>query len=82
MTHLDGITRKSCPLCGGRIEVSDLFQYCRTYTINKGGKLSKKYKVEDNGGIGVSSARCSCGANWDAGEFEIDKNGYFVDYKY
>ena len=30
----------------------------------------------------VSIAGCKCGANWNADEFEITREGRFVDYKY
>ena len=42
-----------CPLCGGRIIVSDLCQYSVDYVVLKKpfGKLSKKAKKVDNGPI-------------------------------
>lgn len=80
----DGNVRKSCPLCGEKIEVMDLYQYSRTYKITKSGRISKRYSCVDGGSMEVSTAVCSsgCGAYWDAGDFEIDSDGRFVDYKY
>lgn len=48
-----GVKRDCCPLCGGRIIVSDLCQYSVDYVVLKKpfGKLSKKAKKVDNGPI-------------------------------
>ena len=35
---------KCCPLCGGRIVVSDLYQYSLNYTMRKDGKIGKRGK--------------------------------------
>jgi len=77
-----GIERRKCPLCGGEIEVSDLYQYARFFKLNKSGRISKKYRVRDCGSMEVSVAGCECGANWGQGDFEITREGRFVDYKY
>ena len=79
---MDGIRRKKCPLCGGDIFVSELYQYSHDYTITKSGKVSRKYKKQDCGSVEVSVAGCECGANWDADQFKITAEGYFIDYKY
>ena len=79
---MDGIRRKKCPLCGGEIGVSDLYQYEYAYRITKRGKISKNGKRRDCGSMEISVAWCKCGANWDADQFEITAEGYFIDYKY
>ncbi len=77
-----GITRTKCPLCGGQIEISDLYQYSHDFKITKSGQISKKYRKRDCGSMEVTVAGCVCGANWGEGEFEITSEGRFVDYKY
>ncbi len=79
-TH--GKQRTKCPLCGGEIIVSDLYQYSHDYKLTKSGRLSKKYTVSNAGTEEAVVAGCTCGANWGIGEFDITKDGYFVDYKY
>lgn len=74
-----------CPKCGCTIEVSELCQYSRDHIIGKRGKMLKNYKTNDNGYIDVSIASCtnpSCDVRWEADEFKIDEDGYFVDFKY
>ena len=78
----DGVRVKKCPLCGGEIEISFLFQYSHTYKLTKSGRISKRYAHKDNGSMEVAVAGCRCGANWGEDDFDIDENGYFVDYKY
>lgn len=77
---------KFCPLCGKSIVVSVLFQYSLDYKIGKNGKISKKFKKTDCGGIDCSVASCedyeNCDARWDSDEFFIDENGQFIDEKY
>lgn len=74
---------KKCPKCGGEIEISYLNQYSYVYRLTKSGRISKRYKREDNGTMEVAVAGCrSCGADWGDGEFFIDEDGYFVDFKY
>lgn len=36
-----------CPICGAKLEYSDLMQFSRDYTIKKNGKVSKKCKNSD-----------------------------------
>lgn len=38
-----GIEIKCCPLCGGRIVVSNLYQYSLNYTMRKDGKIGKRH---------------------------------------
>lgn len=54
----NGIVRKCCPLCGGEIVVSWLYQYSHDYTITKRGILSKRYTRHDIGPEEVSIAWC------------------------
>ena len=77
-----GKQRKKCPLCGGEITVSEIFQYTHDYKLTKSGRLSKKYKVFDNGPDDACVAGCEYGAHWEIGQFEITTEGYFIDYKY
>lgn len=78
----EGKRRTKCPLCGGEIIVSNLFQYSHDYRFTKSGRISKRYTTVDNGPIEVAIAGCRCGANWGDGEFLIDDKGHFIDYKY
>lgn len=78
-----GVRLKKCPKCGGKIEVSYLYQYSHEYKMTKSGRLSKRYVKRDCGSMEVAVAGChTCGANWGDGEFIIDEDGYFVDFKY
>lgn len=78
----EGRKRTKCPLCGGGIEISYLYQYSHDYKLTKSGRISKKYTTNDCGPMEVGIAMCKCGANWGNGEFLIDEDGYFIDYKY
>ena len=82
-----GILRKVCPLCGGTIIVSDLYQLSYDYVITRTGKKGKKRKVSGPGSMEVSIAACenapdACNATWNPDEFVIDENDRFVDLKY
>ena len=78
-----GVRLKKCPKCGGEIEISFLNQYSYVHKLTKSGRISKRYTQEDNGTMEVSVAGCrTCGANWGDGEFSIDEDGYFWDFKY
>lgn len=81
----DGIKRKCCPKCGGRIVISDLCQYGLVYKIRKtDGKKSRRYVRKDYGSIEASLAACEskCGVSWECDEFAVDWDGVFYDYKY
>lgn len=76
---------KCCPKCGSTIKVSILCQYSYNHIIGKRGKMLKKYKYDDEGFIGVALASCTneaCDVQWEDGDFVIDENECFVDYKY
>ena len=53
-----GTVIKCCPLCGGRIVVSNLYQYSLDYTMRKDGKIGKRYKRGEDGAVDVSLASC------------------------
>ena len=80
-----GTAIKCCPLCGGRIVVSNLYQYSLDYTMRKDGKIGKRYKRGDDGAVDVSLASCenykTCDARWEE-EFFVEPDGTFYDYKY
>ena len=81
---MEGIVRDRCPLCGGKIVVSDLYQTSRDFEVRNGGKVSRSYTVTDCGSMEVSVAGCAdrCGAYWDADSFYIGADGKFYDQKY
>lgn len=83
-----GVIRKRCPLCGGKIIVSDFYTFSYDHFITKSGTLSRKYNVSSPGSINVSNAACenvideSCSARWDDNSFFINAEGQFVDLLY
>lgn len=81
-----GMEIKCCPLCGGRIVVSDLYQYSLDYTMRKDGKIGKRHKRGEDGSMNVSLASCenykTCDARWEEEEFFVEPDGTFYDYKY
>ena len=76
--------RARCPLCGGKIIVSEYYQTSRDYKVLMNGKLSKRYIVTDAGPINSMTASCGsfCGAYWEHEEFDISEDGMFYDKKY
>lgn len=60
---MEGIVRDRCPLCGGKIVVSDLYQTSHDFEVRRGGKVSRRYTVTDCGSMEVSVAGCAdrCG---------------------
>lgn len=82
-----GVERTCCPLCGGRIIVSDLYQLSHDYVITKKGVLSKRYTKGPEGSMECMIAACEnapdkCPAIWDSDSFDIGEDGHFYDYKY
>lgn len=81
-----GTAIKCCPLCGGRIVVSNLYQYSLDYTMRKDGKIGKWYKRGNDGSMNVSLASCenykTCDARWEEEKFFVEPDGTFYDYKY
>lgn len=72
-----------CPLCGCEIFISALFQVSHDYKLTKSGRMSRKYTVNLAGSEEVLIASCGeCDADWAVGDFSIDDDGYFIDYKY
>lgn len=83
-----GVKRNCCPLCGGKIIVSSLYQYSLDFEVGKRGKLLKRYKKSDGGPMEVEIAACEnsvsggCSAKWDADEFYLEYGEIFMDTKY
>lgn len=83
-----GVEISCCPLCGGRIIVSDHWQFSYDRVVLKNGILSKRVKRSSFGPMEVMTASCeniineTCSANWDADDFDLSEDGKFVDYKY
>lgn len=77
-----GTERRKCPLCGGEIIVTEIYQYSHDHKITKSGRISQKYIKRDCGSMDATIAGCECGANWEVGDFYITPEGRFVDYKY
>lgn len=78
--------RNRCPKCGGRIIVSDLYQYSMDYVVLKkpAGELSKNAKKRDAGPMEVMIAGCEnpdCDAFWESDDFYISDD-CFYDEKY
>ena len=74
-----------CPKCGGIIGASVLYQYSQDYIIGRFGKALRNFTTNNYGAIITSIASCtnpSCDVRWEADEFKIDEDGYFVDFKY
>lgn len=84
---MNGIVRKRCPMCGGRIIVSDLYQISRDHYITAKGVISKRGKDRGPYSMEASIAACenapdNCAAQWDTESFCIDEHGRFVDWLY
>ena len=79
-----GERRTKCPLCGGEIIISALYQISHDYKLTKQGRMSKKYTVTNAGSEEAMIAACAsgCGAYWEAGEFDVMEGEYFIDHKY
>jgi len=75
--------RKKCPVCGGEIEVHELYQLSRVHKLTRTGKVSKRYiQTSDNSGeVWMAICVSGCGAYWEDNEMFID-DGYFYECKY
>ena len=49
---------KNCPVCGGKLTVSCLYQYSLDFVVTKSGKVSKRYKKCDGGSMECSNVSC------------------------
>lgn len=62
-----------CPMCGydDTLYVSFLYQYSKNHKINKNGRISRKYKKQDEGYMDCGILCCENGCeinekiNWD-----------------
>lgn len=82
MKSNEGKLRSRCPLCGGKIVVSFLYQYSLDHIVGRNGRLRKNFKKVEGGPMEVAIAACSdCEAFWDADSFDI-YDGVFYDFKY
>lgn len=67
-----------CPVCGGEIVVSFLYQYSHDYKVLKNGKLSKRYKKNDCGPMEDAIVSCTnCLKNWGPDEVIVSEDGLF-----
>lgn len=82
MKSNEGKARNCCPLCGGKIVVSFLYQYSLDHIVGRNGRLRKTFKKTEGGPMEVAVAACSeCEAFWDADSFDI-YDDVFYDFKY
>lgn len=65
-----------CPICKeeNTLTVHYLYQYSHEYKIRKDGKISKKYRVNDNGPeeIGILVCENGCNVNNLVWDIELD----------
>lgn len=77
---------KCCPLCGGRIVVSVLYQCSLDYVMRQDGTIGNRCKRGKSGPMDASIAACenyrACDARWEVDEFFVDSDRRFWDYKY
>lgn len=65
----------SCPLCGGRLMVSEFCTSSRNRRITKKGKLSKRWASTPPEGIDCTTASClDCNAAWDADHVFVESD--------
>ena len=85
MRYTDTI-RKRCPRCGGKIIVSELYQYSIDQVVGRSGRLLKKRRKVDGGPSECIVASCenavNCDTCWGVFDFYIDEDGYFHDKQY
>lgn len=83
-----GVVRNRCPLCGGKIIVSVLYQISHDHVVTKSGKLTKHFSKSGECSIDAAIAACEntktyrCHARWETDDFIIDENDQFVDFLY
>ena len=71
---------KVCPVCGGRLVVSDFYSLSRDYRITKKGVLSKRCSTSDPGPLDCTTASClDCNASWDADHVTVDADSTVQD---
>lgn len=67
---------RCCPVCGGRLLISEFCTLSRDYRIKRDGKISKKYTVTRADSIDCINASCDdCGEVWDASEVCLENDG-------
>lgn len=80
---MEEVKRTRCPKCGGTIVVSYLYQTTHDYALTKQGRLSKRFTRQSEMPLDESVACCrDCNADWGVGDFGIDQDGSFWDFKY
>lgn len=82
-----GHFRNACPHCGATIIVSVLYQRTYSHPVGRSCKVLKRYKVSGDAPMDCALASCerfpeSCDVCWEVGDFGIDSNGKFIDFKY
>jgi hypothetical protein len=64
-----------CPICGGKLQFSNLMQFTRDYTIKKNGRLSAKSTRSDDCPMDAAFVACtSC-------DFVTNCDGEYKDYE-
>lgn len=84
---IGGVCRNACPHCGGKIIVSVLYQRTYVHPVGRSCKVLKRYTASSDGPMDCALASCehfpeSCDVCWEVGDFGIDQNGKFIDFKY
>ena len=77
---------KCCPLCGGRIVVSVLYQCSLDYVMRQDGTIGNRCKRGKSGPMDASIAACenyrACDARREVDDFCVDSDRRFLYYKY
>lgn len=64
-----------CPVCGGKLTLSEYYTYSLDFTITKKGVLSKRCERSESGPIDCVTAYCDdCGAYWDGSQTAIESD--------
>ena len=65
---------KKCPICGGKLVLSDYYQISHEHAISKNGKILKKYTVTEKMPINEQTINCTeCDFQLSSEEFWIDE---------